>query len=83
MKIVEFFNYIDGLRIVIMNIVENEKLKFKEMIYVKLEYVRLVMLVFLFVFFWIYIIICLFSCFVVGRNVFFRYEYGEDCVDGC
>lgn len=63
-----------------MNIVENEKLKFKEIIYIKLEYVRLVMLVYLFVYFLIYI--CLLSCFVVGKNMFFRYEYGEDCVDG-
>lgn len=38
----EFLNYIDGLRTVKTNIVENEKLKFKEMTYVKSEYARLV-----------------------------------------
>lgn len=63
MKIVEFFNYIDGLRIVKMNIVENEKLKFKEMIYVKLEYVRLVNFsIFVCLFFNIYMFIELFCC---------------------
>lgn len=46
-----------------MNIVENEKLKFKEIIYIKLEYVRLVNFsIFVCLFFNIYMFIELFCC---------------------
>lgn len=63
-----------------MNIVENEKLKFKEITYIKSEYARLVKLAFLSAYPLTYI--RLLSCFVVGRNTFFRYEHGEDLADG-
>lgn len=68
------------MRTVKTNIVENEKLKFKEMTYVKSEYARLVMLAFLSAYPLTFI--RLLSCFVVGKNTLFRYEHGEDRADG-
>lgn len=64
-----------------MNKVENEKLKFKEITYIKSEYARLVMLAFLSAYLLTYI--RLLSCFVVGRNTLFRYEHGQERADGC